>query len=216
MRRLFPCIIAALWIAAVASADTNGIALFNGRSLTGWKEVAFWNKGTNRIAKGGILELGVGGPLTGLVYTNEPPARMNYEITLEGRRTKGMDFFCGLTFPVATNSCSLILGGWGGSLTGISSIDGSDASENQTTGSFTFEQDRWYRIRVRITAVRIQGWVDDRKIVDADIGGRNIGMRRGEIELCVPLGLATYETCGQLRNLRLRKLSQSEIPPEGP
>lgn len=216
MKRLLASFCLVLAACAASAADTNAIALFDGRTLSGWKEVDFWSKGTNRVVEGGILELGAGGPLTGLVYTNEPPARMNYEITLEGRRTGGMDFFCALTFPVATNSCSLILGGWGGSLTGISSLNGLDASENETTGNFAFVQDHWYRIRVRVTAARIQAWVDDKSIVNADITQRTIGMRSGEIEMCVPLGLASYETCGQLRNIQLRRLAQSEIKVEEP
>lgn len=44
------------------------------------------------------------------------------------------EFFCGLTVPVRTGTecVSLIVGGWGGSLVGISSIDGLDASETST------------------------------------------------------------------------------------
>ena len=212
------------WVAAVGAAvllagsaagaePAKGVALFDGKTLQGWKEVDFGGHGPIKIKEGGILEIGMGASLTGLVYTNEP-VRMNYEITLEGRRTMGSDFFCGLTFPVGTNSCSLILGGWGGGVTGVSSIDSYDASENSTTGFTEFKADRWYAIRLRVTARKIEAWLDDKQIVDADTEGKRLGMRPGEIEMCVPLGLATWETTGELKNLRVRKLEASEVPHE--
>ena len=80
-----------------------------------------------------------GDPFTGLNWTNTFP-EANYEITMEAMRLSGSDFFCGLTVPVGTNFCSLIVGGWGGSLFGISSIDGMDASENETTKFQNYRQ----------------------------------------------------------------------------
>ena len=38
---------------------------------------------------------------------------MDYELRLEAKRVEGGDFFCGLTFPVGKEYCTLILGGWG-------------------------------------------------------------------------------------------------------
>jgi hypothetical protein len=193
-------------VAAKAGDQTNPArSLFDGRSLDGWAELDYAGHGTVRVKDGGVLEIGMGDQLTGLRSTNEP-VRMNYEITLEGRRTLGSDFFCGLTFPVLTNSCTLILGGWGGGLIGLSSLDGLDASENETTGFAQFEENRWYRIRLRVTPGRIEAWLDDRKFVNVETEGRRLGMRPGEIEISVPLGLATWQTRGELRDIRLRKL----------
>ncbi len=93
---------------------------------------------------------------------------MNYEVALDAMRVMGSDFFCGLTVPVGTNFCSLIVGGWGGSLVGISSLDGMDASENETTKFVSFESGRWYRIRLRVTEKKIEGWIDKDKLVDVD------------------------------------------------
>ena len=198
--------------AQAAATKTNIVTeLFDGRTLNGWKIVPFGGARDIKILANGVLEIGAGEILTGLVYTNQP-LRMNYEITLEARRTRGSDFFCGLTFPVGTNSCTLILGGWGGSLTGVSSIDGMDASENQTGDSYKFEQNRWYKICLRVTSEKIQAWIDADRIVNFDIEERRLGMRPGEIEACVPLGLATYQTCGQLRNIHRRKFSDPQTP----
>ncbi len=192
---------------AMRCLAADEISLFDGKTLDGWKEVDFAGKGKIAIKTNGVLEIGAGDELTGLVYTKKP-VRQNYELTLEGRRTMGSDFFCGLTFPVATNSCTLILGGWGGSLTGISSFDGLDASENQFSSSVEYEMNRWYKIRIRVTPEKIDAWLDDKQIIKAPIEEHRLGMRGGDIEMCVPLGVATWQTRGELRNIKLRKLDE--------
>ncbi len=192
---------------ATAMAATNEVALFDGRTLKGWREVNFIGKAAVLIKEGGVLELGMGEMLTGLVCTN-PPARMSYEITLEARRTLGSDFFCGLTFPVASNSVTLVVGGWGGSVVGLSSIDGLDASENATSRMIDFAQNRWYRIRVRVVPGQILAWLDDQEIVKLETADHRLGMRPGDIEMCVPLGLATWQTRGEIRNIRLKRLAE--------
>ncbi len=194
--------------AKVIPASTNVVAeLFDGRTLAGWKVIPFGGEGPVKILPGGVLEIGAGDVLTGLVYTNKTVTQ-NYEITLEARRTSGSDFFCGLTFPVGTNSCTLVLGGWGGSLTGISSIDHMDASENSTSDSYKFEQQRWYQICLRVTPEKIEAWIDKDRIVNFEIEEHHLGMRAGEIEYCMPLGLATYQTRGEIRKLHLRRLAE--------
>jgi hypothetical protein len=120
----------------------------------------------------------------------------------------GDDFFCGLTFPVrdGTSSVSLIVGGWGGKLVGISSISGMDASENSTASIHDFENARWYRIRVEVRAEHLQAWIDDEQVVDAYTEGEQLFLRRGPIEACAPFGLATWMTQAELRNIQWRKL----------
>ena len=53
------------------------------------------------------------------INTNEIP-KINYEVALDAMRVSGSDFFCGLTVPVNDSFCSLIVGGWGGGLGGVS------------------------------------------------------------------------------------------------
>ena len=84
------------------------------------------------------------------MYQNEFP-KMNYVVILEAKRIKGSDFFCGLTFPFNDEFATLIVGGWGGTVVGLSSIGGLDASENETARMKKFEKERqnWKKQRKR-------------------------------------------------------------------
>ena len=94
-------------------------------------------------------------------------------------KIEGDDFFCGLTFPVKDTHCSLIVGGWGGGVVGLSSIDGMDASENDTTKYLKFEKNKWYKIKVEVRPDRIKAWVDEDKMVDAETTDHKIDLRAG-------------------------------------
>lgn len=181
----------------------SGTALFDGKTLAGWKITDFAGGGDVRVENGEII-LGSGVALTGITWTNPLP-KTNYEVSLEARKIEGTDFFCGLTFPVAESHATLIAGGWGGAVVGISSIDSADASENETTKFMSFDKGRWYRFRVRVTPAKIEAWIDNEKLVDQSIEGRRVGMRPGEIELSVPFGIATYQTTSAVRNIKIRK-----------
>ncbi len=174
--------------------------LFDGKTLQGLTVTDFAGRGEVYVEKG-LLVLNQG-YMTGVHWTNNPP-KTNYEIALEARRVSGNDFFCGLTFPIAGTNVSLIVGGWGGGLVGISSIDGNDASSNDTTKFMAFEKDRWYAIRVRVTPKRLEAWIDKEKVVDTETEGKSFGLRSGPIEESAPLGIATYETQAHLRNIKL-------------
>jgi hypothetical protein len=146
----------------------------------------------------------MGNDMTGITWTREVP-RTDYEVTLQARRVDGSDFFCGLTFPVQEDYCSLILGGWGGSVVGLSSLDGYDASENETTQWIQFDNQRWYRVRVRVTRARIEAWLDQKQIIDVKLEGRRISTRI-EVDPSNPFGISTWRTTGAVRDLRLRRL----------
>ena len=162
----------------------------------------------------GAIVMELGQDMTGITWAGkEPPPKTNYEIALEAARLDGSDFFCGLTFPVDDSHCSFIVGGWGGGVVGLSSINGFDASENDTTKYMEFKTGQWYKIRVRVTPERIQTWIDDKEVVDQDIKDRKVGIR-GEVELSKPLGVSTWNTKGGVRNIRLRKLDQASEPAE--
>ena len=198
--------------AVVPSAPFEGEGwqpLFDGRTLTGWQVTDFGGHGAV-YCEAGLLVVESGDALTGVNWTNDVP-KVNYEVALDAMRVKGSDFFCGLTFPVKDGYCSLILGGWGGTMVGLSSVDGEDASENETSQTIRFETGRWYRVRVRVTDTKIQAWLDDKRIVDLTTTKRAIGLRWGEIEYSKPLGLATYQTRGAMREIKLRKLAAEEL-----
>jgi hypothetical protein len=183
-------------------------AMFDGPTLAGWRETPFAGHGEVHC-QDGVMILGMGDPFTGLNWTNDFP-KMNYEVALDAMRVMGSDFFCGLTVPVGTNCCSLIVGGWGGSLIGISSIEGMDASENETTKFTNFESGRWYRIRLRVTEKRIEGWIDKEKLVDVVTTDRRISVRPGDIELSQPFGVAAWQTMSALREIKFRRLVARE------
>ena len=106
---------------------------------------------------------------TGVTWTKEFPT-WDYEVACDAMRVDGNDFFCGMTFPVGKDPCSFIVGGWGGTVVGLSSIDGFDASENETTQYYEFERDRWYKIRLRVTPERIEAIVDRVQFARAHVG----------------------------------------------
>lgn len=176
--------------------------LFDGKTLTGWRISDFAGTGPVRVENGTlILEMGT---MTGITYTNTLPT-MNYEISLEAMRVDGSDFFCGLTFPVGNDPCSLIVGGWGGGVVGLSSLDGQDAANNETTQYLNFEKGRWYKIRLRVAPGKIQAWIDEDKVVDVETADRKLSVRI-EVEESRPLGFASWSTTAALKNIQLRKL----------
>ncbi len=177
--------------------------LFDGKTLTGWKATDFGGQGEVRVQDGAIvMEMGT---MTGITWTGDDLPRNNYELTLEGRRTDGIDFFCTTTFPVGDEPCSLVTGGWGGTVVGLSNVDYYDASENSTATFYNFEDKRWYKIRIRVTDAKIQAWIDDEQVVDQERKDHQFGIRV-EVELCRPLGICTWETAGEVRNIRIRRL----------
>ncbi len=177
--------------------------MFDGKALTGWKSTDFAGHGEVSIEEGAI-RLGMGDPLTGLNWTNAFP-KASYEIRLEAMKLDGSDFFCALTFPVADSHCTLIVGGWGGGVVGLSSIDGMDASENETTQYMDFPKKRWFKIRLRVTPEKIQAWVDEKQIINQTITDRRISLRAGEIDLSRPLGIASYQTTALIKNIEWRR-----------
>jgi hypothetical protein len=179
-------------------------SLFDGKTLEGWMVTDFAGHAEPKV-EDGIIHIPAGLALSGINLTNQPP-KMNFELTLEAKKIDGSDFFCCLTFPYGESHCSFVVGGWGGGLVGISSVDGMDASENDTADYMVFENDKWYRISVRVTPEKIETWIDKSKLVDLETKDRKIGMRFGEIDESVPIGIATWITSSALRDLRIRTI----------
>ncbi|MEX0670520.1 MAG: DUF1080 domain-containing protein [Pirellulales bacterium] len=187
--------------AVTVDAGQRWKSLFDGRTLGDWKQTPFGAEGEPTVTDG-VIRIPMGGDLSGITWSGDFPQR-DYEIALDARRVDGNDFFCGLTFPVGDDSCSLILGGWGGAITGLSSIDGRDAGDNETTDARVFEKGRWYAVKVRVTQGRIECFLDGESIVDQDTTARRISVR-DEVILSKPLGIATYATTAEVRSIRWR------------
>ncbi len=194
---------AVLLMADAHADDAKTLQLFDGKSLLGWKQTKFGGEGDVEVDAGKLV-LRAGNPMTGVTWTGEYP-RMDYELSLEAMRVDGSDFFCGLTFPVGENACTFVVGGWGGGVIGLSSLDGMDASENETTRYQEFENGRWHKIRVRVTEKKIEAWLDDKLVADVETEGRRISIRP-EVELSRPLGISSYATTAALRKIVVRPL----------
>ncbi len=180
--------------------------LFDGETLGAFVATEFGGEGAV-LVEGGRLVLESGSPLTGVTWSGDLP-RTDYEIELGAARLSGTDFFLGLTFPVGPSCCTLILGGWGGSLVGLSNIDDADASENETRRHIGFEDGVRYAVRVRVTPARIRAWLDDVEIVNQPLAGRRVSIRP-EVTLSRPFGIATFATTAAYENIRIRKVSGS-------
>jgi hypothetical protein len=179
-------------------------SLFDGKTLGKWKKTEFGGEGDVTIDNGEIV-MAAGNDMTGITWTGDVP-RENFEVEVKARRLSGNDFFCGLTFPVGKLHCSFIAGGWAGAVCGLSTLDGEDASGNDTMRIRDFETARWYTVRVRVTADRIQAWIDDEVFADVKTAGRRIGIRP-EVDMSRPLGVSSWRTKAGLRDLRLRRLT---------
>jgi len=193
-------------VLAVQGADKPMPAakdIFNGKTLEGWKVTDFGGEGKVAVRDGTIV-MERGNQMTGITWNGKPP-RSNYELTLEGKRIEGSDFFCTTTFPVGEKYCSFVTGGWGGSMIGLSTIDHMDASENQTSASREFKNNTWYQFRIRVTEEKIEVWIDKDQVVDQDRKDHTFGVRI-ECDASRPLGISTYESVGAVRNIRLREL----------
>jgi hypothetical protein len=189
------------------------VKLFDGKTLGAWKPTEFGGQGEVAV-RDGQLVLEFGDPMTGVTWSQKDGfPRINYEISLEAQRIDGSDFFCGLTFPVQDKPLTLIVGGWGGSLCGISSLDGLDAARNETAITHDFENQRWYRVRLQVTAQRVKAWIDDKNIIDVSIEGRKLGIRP-EVELSTPLGLSAFQTTAALRNIEVRSIDPATVTME--
>jgi hypothetical protein len=190
---------------------SSGVTMIEGDSLGKWKLTDFAG-GENISVENGVLKIGMGVELSGVTWTGELP-KGEYVIEFEARRVQGNDFFCGLTFPVKGKHATLILGGWGGALVGISSLDNLDASENETGDVYVFEDQKWYKVKLQVSEERIKVWINGASKIDVSLENRVVSMRPGEIEQSVPLGIATWMTASEVRNMVMRELGGAKAEP---
>lgn len=186
------------------ATDAEWRSMFDGKRLGDWKQSGYGGAGDTEVVDG-VLRIPMGVDLSGVTWGGAFP-KEDYEIELEARRVEGDDFFCGLTFPVGVDPCSFIVGGWGGAVVGLSSIDGADAANNETTLVRGFKTGQWYAVKVRVTQERIECFLDGERVVNQPRKGHTISIRES-VEPSRPLGIATYCTVAELRNLRWRPVA---------
>lgn len=180
------------------------ISLFDGRTLGAWKSVSFGGEGDVSVVNGAI-RLERGNDLTGVVWTGKLPGA-SFRVQMEAMRVEGSDFFCAVTVPVGRNHCTFIVGGWGGTVVGFSSLDGLDASENETSHGMPLADGKWYRVAVDVTPDRLQGLIDDVVVAEAKLAGREVDVRI-EMLPCRPLGIASWRTTSDIRAITLLERS---------
>jgi len=158
------------------------------------------------------ITLARGEPLTGIRFTGEFKTT-DYEVEVEAARMGGNDFFCALTLPIGSSHATIVLGGWGGSLTGISCVDGLDASSNPSKSFQRYERGVFYALRVTVTEKRLVATLRDTRetssavitLFDLDTSERTFSLRP-EVERCRPLGVGTYNTTAVIRRIAWRDL----------
>lgn len=178
--------------------------LLDKEHLPNWKKINFGGA-ENQTVEPNRISVEMGYPLTGLHYPDAELPTSNYELELDVRKEQGTDFFCCLTFPVGDSHCSFVVGGWGGTVTGISCIDQRDASDNPTTTVHKYNVGQWYHIRIKVTDDKVECWIDDEQVVDLTLGDLELSLRI-EVEPCAPLGLCSFETAATWKGIRIRKL----------
>jgi len=184
--------------------------LFDGKTLDGWKVAekgaGYTEHGEVRVQDGRIV-LGAGEPLTGIAWTGEFP-KSGYEVRYEAMPIVAGADFASIYFPVGDSACVLIVAS---RYTGLDCVDGLRHHENGTVRKWASEVGgRWYAVRLRVTASRIEAWVDQAKVIDLATAGRRFSTA-GHDEAMKPFGLMTYRAVGAVRTIRLRRLK-----PEGP
>lgn len=182
------------------------VPLVQPASLEGWEATQFGGEGEVKVSEG-VLVLEMGDPLTGVTWKGKDFPKGDFEIKLEAQRVKGNDFLCGLTFPVGDKHASLIAGGWGGGVVGLSSVDGNDASENSTSSYRDFTNDQWYSFRVRVDSENITAWVDDERIFRQERKGHDFSVR-AEVMSNRPLGFCVFQSKVNVRNFAWRSLNK--------
>jgi len=194
--------------AADHETSDGWIVLFDGETLSGWESVHYGGEGKPYV-KNGVLVLPMAeeGLMTGVRWVGDALPVNDYIVTYEARRVKGDDIFAALSFPYEDTYASLIFGGWRGIVNGLSSIDGYDALENETTQFFSLRDNQWYPVELRVTKDRIEAFVGTYQIVDLETKGKSLHLRPGLLD--TGFTLWTYLSTGEIRNVRLKKIQSN-------
>ena len=165
----------------------------------GFEETELGGEGLASIAPNRIL-LEPGVPLSGVTWTGAAPVAP-YTLEVEFTKRYGNDFPCALTFPVAGSHLSLVLGGWGGTVCGLSSLDGLDASRNETRFVRSFPPGARTHVRLEVHRAEVRAALDGVEVVRIDLAGRSLGVRE-ELLPCRPLGIAAFATAVEVHSVR--------------
>lgn len=179
-------------------------SLFDGKSLGAWEPVErFSSKAT--VANGAIVLDTL--PEWNAVHWRVDVPREDYELAYEAMRVKGTRDFGTLAFAIGgATHCMLHIGTGEGDTVGLSNFDGRDYRSNGTARTFAFRNGTWYRVLLRVTADRVEAWVDGRKMVDVARAGHAFAPASARLRSIKAFGLCSYASGGAVRNIRLRRL----------
>ena len=59
---------------------------------------------------------------------------------------------------------------------------------------------------MRVTEGKFEAWIDDKSFVDLELGDSDVDVRV-EVELSRPLGIASFSTTSEIRNVRIRPIT---------
>ena len=57
---------------------------------------------------------------------------------------------------------------------------------------------------------RIQAWIDDKRVVNADVKDKIVSVRP-DVNLSRPLGFSTWRTAAVVKDIKIRELSTKEL-----
>ena len=190
-------------------------SLFDGKTLGGWKpikevpqapEVTRGDRKAGRVyVENGLITMEPGSPCSGIVWTREFPTT-DYEFSMEAMRVAHNMSFGDLIFPIGRSRCRLLLGGAvEGNAVQLDLLDGRLGDGNPTQKRMIFERGRWYRVRLRVTASKVQVWLDDEQIIDQERAG-HVFAALGVYEQFKPFGIAAWETTAAVRDVKVRRV----------
>jgi hypothetical protein len=183
---------------------SDPVSLFDGRALDGWRAVSLFPgdgpPGRVQVRDGQII-LSPGSPYTGIVWAGEFPTA-DYEVVIEAKRLGGSQDFCSMTFPVGGSRCTLLVGA-GTDLVRLKLVDGDYFDGLSPPGGF--DEDRWYRVSLRVTRSRLEVWIDEHEAIALERTGHEL-TTAPSFDLVKPFGVNSYETTAAIRRIELRRL----------
>ena len=185
--------------------EQGWVRLFDGTSLNGWRVSNAGPEARHGAvrADAGRLLLPRGEPGTAVEWQGEFPTD-DYELRLEAMRVDGGEDFCNISVPVGGESCTVIVGA-SGSIVGIGDVDGTHYRKNLARARVEFQNGRWYNLRVRVTRAKFEAWVEGRKLVSLARARHSFSPQENR-PVARAVALATWETTGAVRNVRVRSL----------
>jgi formylglycine-generating enzyme required for sulfatase activity len=190
-----------------------GEALFDGKSLRGWKVVGQGK--SPAVAEGGQVLIRAEQGLCGMAWQGAMP-KSNYEITLEATRIAGPYDFCDIVFPIGNqHACWSFGAGPKGNHVTLNLVNGGAFPQDEAARTMDIQNGRWYKIRIRVTEDRVEGWTDDVKKLDLPRAQTKFSIDDFQTGL-KPFGISTWHTQGAVRNLRLRRFQPGKEPEQRP